>query len=133
MTETEISAIRPGSIVAGTMLLGLGAAVFLDRSGLVPVRTGQLIAPFILIALGSGIVLERGVCGRPFGRRRRRGAPTSGLWLIGIGIWMLMSQLHVFGLTFATSWPLFIILTGIMMVVRGVTPGGRFDRDRHHD
>ena len=52
-------------------------------------------------------------------RVRRRGA-TSGFWLIGVGVWMLVSQLHVFGLDYGTSWPLFIILAGVIMVMRGV-------------
>jgi len=34
-------------------------------------------------------------------------------------VWMMVSQMHLFGLSFNNSWPLFIILSGIMMVVRG--------------
>jgi hypothetical protein len=33
---------------------------------------------------------------------------------------MLASQTHLFGLTFGTSWPLLVILTGIMIVIRGI-------------
>jgi hypothetical protein len=32
---------------------------------------------------------------------------------------MLISQMHLFGLTYGTSWPLFIILMGLMLVIRG--------------
>jgi hypothetical protein len=38
---------------------------------------------------------------------------------MGIGAWMLVSQMHLFGLTYATSWPLFIILMGLMIMIRG--------------
>jgi hypothetical protein len=32
---------------------------------------------------------------------------------------MLVSQTHLFGLTYDTSWPLFIILAGVMILIRG--------------
>jgi hypothetical protein len=51
-------------------------------------------------------------------RRRRRGA-SSGIWLIGIGAWMAVAQNHLFGLDYHNSWPLFIVLSGIIMVIRG--------------
>jgi hypothetical protein len=51
---------------------------------------------------------------------RKRGGLTGGLWLVGVGCWMLVSQLHVFGLDYHTSWPLLIILSGTIMLVRGV-------------
>lgn len=121
--------MRPGAIAAGVLLVGLGAAMFLDRTDMFRMNVGRLMAPFVLIALGSAIVLDRGGFvaergravdddGRPC-RIRRRGGPFGGLWLIGIGCWMLVSQTHLFGLTYDTSWPLFIILAGVMIVFRG--------------
>ena len=50
---------------------------------------------------------------------RERRSSGAGLWLIGIGVWMLISQNHLWGFTFHTSWPLFIIFMGVMMVLRG--------------
>ena len=120
--------MRPGAIAAGLLLVGLGLAMFLDTTGVLRVNAGRLVAPFFLIALGSAIVLDRGgfvaECGRGrgeegrSGRIRRRGGPFGGLWLIGIGCWMLVSQTHLFGLTYDTSWPLFIILAGVMILIR---------------
>jgi hypothetical protein len=121
--------MRPGAIVAGLLLVGLGVAMFLDTTDMFRVNFGRLVAPFLLIALGSAIVLDRGgfvaECGRVSDeaggsrRIRRRGGPFGGLWLIGIGSWMLVSQTHLFGLTYDTSWPLFIILAGVMILLRG--------------
>jgi hypothetical protein len=53
-------------------------------------------------------------------RLRRRNAATSGLWLIGVGACLMLVQTHAFGLDFHNSWPLFIILSGVMMLVRGL-------------
>jgi hypothetical protein len=121
--------MRPGAIAAGLLLVLLGAAMFLDNSGMFRVNAGRLVGPFFLIVIGSMIVLDRGgfvaECrrtsdedGRPR-RIRRRGGSIGGLWLIGLGCWMLVSQTHLFGLTYNTSWPLFIILAGVMILLRG--------------
>jgi len=121
--------MRPGAIAAGLLLVGLGVAMFLDTTGVFRVNAGRLVAPFFLIALGSAIVLDRGGFVAEWGcgpgddgrsrRIRRRGGPFGGLWLIGIGCWMLVSQTHLFGLTYDTSWPLFIILAGVIILIRG--------------
>jgi hypothetical protein len=122
--------IRPGALAAGFILLAAGSAMLLDTTGLTDIRVGRLLPPFILIALGSAIVLDRGgaaAARRPMvegeeriGRRqcRRRGG-TGGIWLIGIGVWMLVSQSHIFGLRYDTSWPLFIIVAGLIIMIRG--------------
>ena len=121
--------VRPGSLVAGFIILAIGSAMLLDATGLTDIRVGQLVAPFILIALGSAIVLDKGTVARHRAsgdaedtlraRHRRRGRGTGGIWLIGIGVWMLVSQAHLFGLSYQTSWPMFIILAGLIMIVRG--------------
>ena len=121
--------VRPGAIAAGLLLVGLGVAMFVDTTGL-RINGGKLVAPFFLIALGSAIVLDRGgfvaECGRGSDdegrprRIRRRGGPFGGLWLIGIGCWMLVSQTHLFGLDFRSSWPLLIVVSGLIMVIRGL-------------
>src|SRR6187431_778923 len=108
--------MRPGAIVAGVILLGVGIAMLLDNTGILRIRLSGLIAPLILIAMGSAIVLDHGgvMAARresaeddePRWRRRRRGRPTGGFWLIGVGVWMLASQTHLFGLHFGNSWPL---------------------------
>jgi|GEM_PF-606302 hypothetical protein len=123
------SPYRPGVVAAGGILMALGVAMLLDSTGKIDIRVGQLIGPLVLIALGAAILFDkgglvygrrvRGEDGRPRMRLRRRGNPAGGFWLIGIGVWMMVSQMHLFGLSFNNSWPLFIILSGIMMVVRG--------------
>jgi hypothetical protein len=130
MEQQPVRSIRPGAIVAGGILLALGAAMLLDTTGAVDIRVGRLIAPLILIALGSSILLDKGAFvfggrrefddqGRPRVRLQKRGDANSGLWLIGIGVWMMVSQMHLFGLNYGNSWPLFIILSGIMTMIRG--------------
>ena len=128
--DTNERGIRPGALAGGAILLVVGATLLLDNSGLVDLPLRQLIAPLVLMTLGTVIVVEKGalVCGvrertadgQPQVRLRRRGGATPGLWLIGIGAWMLISQVHLFGLDYHNSWPLIVILSGIVLLIRGV-------------
>jgi hypothetical protein len=121
--------IRPAAIVGGLIVLALGTLMLLDRTGAIDVRLGRVIGPIVLIILGATMIFEKGGVyyseqvrdedGQPRRRLRRRGSSTSGIWLIGLGVWMMVSQLHLWGLTFHNSWPLLIILMGILMVFRG--------------
>lgn len=117
---------RPAAVVGGMILLALGALLLVDRT--LPARMGELTAPFVLIVLGTTMIFgKRGVMdgrriSRPDGRSHRprvRRSGMNGAWLIGIGAWMLVSQAHVFGLSFHTSWPLLLIMAGMLIVVRG--------------
>lgn len=114
------------ALIGGAILLTLGAAMLLDRT--LPHRLGDLTAPSVLILLGAAMIFGRGtvMAGRRYRRpdrpayRVRRRASTSGLWLIGIGAWMLVSQAHMFSLSFDTSWPLLVVLGGVLIVIRGL-------------
>jgi hypothetical protein len=128
--QQETVGVKPGAIAAGAMLLVVGTAMFLDNSGVVNVHVGRMIGPFVMIAIGASMMFERSVfvagCngfdpareGRR--RHRRRGSASSGIWLIGVGCWLIVAQNHLFGLNFHNSWPLFIVLSGIIIVIRGL-------------
>src|SRR5262245_9690557 len=121
-SERPERGLRPGVIAGGAILLVVGGTMFLDRTGMADVPIGRMIGPAFLILVGMAMLVERGkvFCGArktlPDGtsRRpsRRRDVHTGGLWLLGVGSWMLISQLHLFGLDYHTSWPLLIILSG---------------------
>jgi hypothetical protein len=127
--EPSVRTFHPVAIVGGLILLGLGAALLLDRSGTVHIDAGRLIAPLVLIVMGAAMTFPGSSASCSARRRdenaddrmryRRRRMPASGLWFIGIGIWMFVSQNHIWGLGFETSWPLFLVFMGLMMVVRG--------------
>jgi hypothetical protein len=44
----------------------------------------------------------------------------SGLWLIAIGAWLQLVQLHAFGLSYHNSWPLLLIVVGAGIALRAV-------------
>jgi len=122
-----------GAVAGGLIVLVVGAAMLLDSTGTFDIRMGRLIGPLVMIVIGATSLLNDGrICSTSdpgavdapsggAGRRGRRGRPRAfgGIWLIGIGSWMLVSQTHLFGLNFGNSWPLVVILAGVMIVIRG--------------
>ena len=113
--------LRPGPLVAGTLLVVLGAGMFLDSTGVTDIRPGRLIGPLVLITIGIASLLSRPCASHtPDGRRGRRQSSIGGLWMICLGAWMMASQTHVFGLTFANSWPILFIISGFLIVIRGL-------------
>lgn len=116
--QTHERVVRSGPIVAGALLFVVGGGMLLDTTGLADIRMGRLIAPLVLISIGVTSLLSEGDKGAACGGRRRDS--LGGLWMIGLGAWLMASQTHLFGLTFGTSWPLLVILAGIMIVIRGI-------------
>ncbi len=120
---------QPGAVIGGLLLLAFGAALLLDTTGTLHMRTGHLFPAIVLIVIGATMTMDRSAfvyriperddagSGRVRVRQHRRG--TGGLWLIAIGVWMFISQNHLWGFSFETSWPLFLVMTGLLMVIRG--------------
>jgi hypothetical protein len=125
--DFEDGRLRPGALAGGIVLMAAGSLLFLGTSGVIDVPVQRLVGPITLIGLGTLMLVGKSgfACGyrerADDGRRRRarmRGGVTGGLWLLGIGIWMLLAQTHAFGFDFHNSWPLFVILSGVIMLVR---------------
>lgn len=65
------------------------------------------------------------------GRRRPR---SGGAWLVLVGVWGLISEFRLFGLSYSTSWPLLIVAAGLVIVWRALEDSrsaGRTQEQRH--
>jgi hypothetical protein len=109
-----------GQIVVGLIIVAMGVTLVADRYFDPDVPLVRSWWPMILIVMGAARLGSAGLCqdGRPRSRR-------SGVWLIVVGLWALASDSHLFGLTFATSWPLLVIGAGVMIVWRALETGSR--------
>lgn len=113
----EVRPFHPGRVTAGVILLGLGVLMLLDQTRLVAGHATQLIPGLVLILVGAVQMAESRDC--------RRHGPFRGLWPILIGAWLMVNAVHLWGLTYRTSWPLLIVAMGVLMVLREIFPGAR--------
>lgn len=105
-------------VIVGLIILGMGAALLADRYS--DVRHVRSWWPLIFVVMGVVRLLPS-----ESSARRRAGIRRSGVWFIMIGVWAFVSDSHVFGFTFATSWPLLVIGAGVLMVWRALDPNCR--------
>ncbi len=100
--------IDGGKLFTGLLLMAIGTLFLFDRLGYADFHfVIEHYWPLFLVALGAARLLDR-----------RK--PWSGLWLIVIGLWLQATTLHLWDLTFDSSWPLLVIAVGAMMVLRTI-------------
>jgi hypothetical protein len=109
--------IHPGRVTVGLILLVLGILMLVDRMNYFDVSAMQLFPGMVLIALGLARLAVAQVA--PV-TKSSRGTVRHGLWLMTVGTWLIVNALHLFGLTYATSWPLLVIAGGVFIVARGL-------------
>jgi phosphoglycerol transferase MdoB-like AlkP superfamily enzyme len=107
MKEATGKRVDSSALFTGLMLIGIGVLFLLDRMNIADF--GYVMRNYwALIPAAFGV------------QKLIQGQIWSGLWLITIGAWLLISHLHLFGLTYGSSWPLLLIALGAGMVVRTV-------------
>jgi hypothetical protein len=98
----------PGQMTAGLVLIAVGLAVLLARSGFVHLDFMILrLWPLLIIAAGLGKLSRP----QPDGSRR-------GGLLVLIGLWFLLDELNLWRL--GQSWPIFLIAYGGKVVWNAV-------------
>jgi hypothetical protein len=96
-----------GVMLVGTMLLA-------DRLDWWGVRVNVPLWPWILLLMGAGRAIEASSSGRPISR--------SGMWLAGMGVWGLVVEYQLFGITYRHAWPVLVLMTGLFMTWRALDP-----------
>ncbi|MFO7304355.1 MAG: DUF5668 domain-containing protein [Gammaproteobacteria bacterium] len=98
-------------LVVGIVLFTLGGVLLATNLGArLPWHLWEYF-PLLLIALGVwGLVRPS----RSFDR-------SGGLWMLAAGVYALISVFNVYGLSWTTAWPIFVIAAGISVI---------FDLDR---
>jgi hypothetical protein len=105
-----------GQIAVGMAVLAMGLLLLADRYLQPEIPLMRSWWPLLLIVLG----VSRAACARS----ARDGDLRSGSWFVMIGVWALISEWHLFGFTYGTSWPLLLIGSGVMMVWRALEVRG---------
>jgi hypothetical protein len=103
-------------VFTGILIILVGATLLMDRMDIGKIAISHHDWPLLLLALGGARMLWPGTRrGRPRSRR-------SAAWLLYVGCWGLVNELHLFGLDYDTSWPLMMVGAGLATVWRALDP-----------
>jgi len=106
----------------GLVLIAVGVAFLLDRMDVLDIATPWHYWPLLLVVAGINQTI-----GYPSAREF-----TSGLWTVFIGLWLFAVFEGLLGLTFRNSWPLFILMWGLQLVLEPVI-ARRFASNKEKD
>lgn len=108
----------------GVVLIAVGGLLVLFNLGVVGDESAWQFWPLILVAIGLGRIASQPTNGEWGG----------GYWLLFIGLWLQVCILHLFGLGFGNSWPLFIVASGVTMLLRAShhQSGANWKKERTH-
>ena len=109
-----------GHLGVGLFLLFAGIALMLDKFDIFNAGPVWHYWPIIIIAVGLGRLLDA-----QFAWEYRKAC-----WVLFIGAWLFISELHIFGLDYHDSWPILLIGVGIGMLWKSAYPSHfRFAKD----
>ncbi len=96
----------------GIFLLIVGVALLMGNLNIWSVGSVWQFWPIIIIIIGLVRLLEAQVVQEY----------QKALWMLFIGSWLLVSELHIFGLHYSNSWPILLIGVGIGMLWKSFYP-----------
>jgi hypothetical protein len=108
-----------GRVFAGLIIIAAGVMLLADRIGISGIHLSGRYWPLLLMAFGFVRLFDP-----PTRRNGRRRSRWTGVWFIYLGLWGLVSEFHVLGLDYNSSWPLLIVGAGIGMVWRALEDTG---------
>jgi hypothetical protein len=97
-------------VMWGLLLVAVGVGLFLDQMDMFDIERLWHYWPLLLVVFGINRMI-----GFPSARDF-----TSGLWTTFIGLWLFAVFEGDYGLTFYNSWPFFIIISGVTMVLEPI-------------
>lgn len=106
-------------ILVGSAMILAGAALIGMNFGVIEDLPLWQFWPMIFVGIGLLSMTQS----------RRRHGPPDGYWLVAVGVWMQVSVLGAWGLSWHSSWPLLIIAWGVKVVWESIerkqdAPGG---------
>ncbi|HAV35259.1 MAG TPA: hypothetical protein DCX52_02700 [Massilia sp.] len=120
--STENSYRQRKQMMWGLVLILVGLVFLLDRMDVLDASDIWHYWPLLLVVAGINQTI-----GYPSAKEF-----ANGLWLVFIGFWLFAVSEGFLGLTFRNSWPLFILMWGVQLVL-GPVIARRFPSSREKD
>ena len=123
-TDPNASSARNRFPTGAIWLIGLGSIFLIGNIGIFHGFPMHRLIPFFLIGLGIWLFTRKmsdtgfGFVddGTPMYRMRLLNALRGSMWVVLVGVLFLLDSFHI--LSWAHSWPLFIIVAGLMAILR---------------
>jgi len=109
-------------IVIGSFLLVAGGALLLENFGVVDIGPLWRFWPLILVGLGTVRIVNAA-------SRREQG---TGIWLLLLGLWFMISIFEIGGLTFGDTWPAIFIALGVSMIWKSLPGVPALHHEKEH-
>jgi len=108
----------------GALLILAGAMLLLENQGFLDIGPIWRFWPLIVVGFGALKLF----------RAESRAEQSSGVWIVLIGIWLLVSVLHLWGLGFRDTWPAVFIAFGASILWKSLPPmrSPEFSEGNHH-
>ena len=111
-TDQKLEGPDRKRVLLGLAFILLGLSLMSYRLDVWEIHLSRHYWPVILVVLGLVKLIDP-----PLDKHQRR-SRRSGMWLIYLGAWGLISEFELFGFGYRTSWPLLIIGVGLNTVWR---------------
>ena len=113
-TAADDIAANRARILFGLIVMLVGVMFMADRLDWMGFRLNVPLWPWLLILLGVARVGEGGSDGRSLNR--------SGMWLMALGAWGLVTEYRLLGVSYGRTWPLLVIIAGVFVIWRALDP-----------
>lgn len=121
-TDQKLEGPDRKRVLLGLVFILLGLSMMSYRLDVWEIHLSRHFWPVILVVLGLVKLIDP-----PLDKHQRR-SRRSGMWLIYVGAWGLISEFELFGFDYHTSWPLLIIGAGLNIVWRAFESSHRRER-----
>jgi hypothetical protein len=108
----KIAQIPLTRIVLGLALVAVGVMLLLEFQGFFEFGDIWQYWPLILVVLGVA----------KFVQADRRDDQGTGIWLVLMGAWLLVSLQHYWDLYFRDTWPAIFVVIGLSMLWKALPP-----------
>jgi len=106
-----MNSLKQPRVVIGSVLIVLGLVFVSMNLGFIESVPFSRFWPVVVILIGIGKLVQSD------NARERWG----GAWLILLGLWLQVSVLKLFGLSFHNSWPILLIIWGVYIAGGAMT------------
>jgi hypothetical protein len=111
-----------GQFSVGIFLLFVGTALIFNKFDLFVIGHVWNYWPLIIIAIGIGKLFDA-----QFAEEYRKA-----FWMLLLGCWFLISELHLFGFHYSNSWPILLVGAGITIVWKSMDRSNQEMKEHCH-